>query len=772
MPPPKIQGQNLQRRTAARRADRSSRTAPRGSCSTAGDLRIEADEVEKAVEIWRSVIERYPKSRIRFDAHMRLGNFLLERQKAYDEARRHFQIAAGEDNPDGEIRAEAALKEGVCHYEAREYGKCFELMRGVIEQFPSSDHVNQAYYYIGLGHFRLGHYSRAIEALEKVGTAMSQKDVQVEKSEIGRRLHIKIDDKDLAILKPGESIRVVCRARSGDEESAECLPVGRNVHVVLGSLPTALGAPQKGNGRLEVRGGDLIDVLYIDQHTADLKVGVQRLKTVQVVGTARAEILDGSFREPIEGVVLGKGANLQVIDADFDTTPGADALVARAEIYREKTAEEIEDETAELAAKGELPAPGSAAEGEGADGEAGEDAGPMIDRYKRIDALDVRLIETPAPPPETEGDTGNGNATPAPAASDGVRSGIFRAIAPVEASANPVAGDALLQALPGDLVRLVYADERNLTPEPITIEAEAKAIEGNLGDVRVTKANISDEELRLRTQLRTASALTNIGNHYKEFGLDEKSKLKYGEALEVCEEIADAAQKLGGPVLEETYVQLWRIYFAMDQLGLAEAMSGRLLREFPESAFIDEAILQQARISQKREDYASAIQLYGSLVKLQLSPLRGEGQFGVAECYEAMALAAPAEQSEPLFDRAFTEYQKVYEQFPESGRVGEAVAKMANFYYQRKDYARAIDVFENVLGEHPDASFLDVILFNYGRCLYRLDRKADALRKFEQLIGDFPESELAPEAKRVADALLKASSAPAPEPAPTGEAGS
>ena len=37
---------------------------------------------------------------------------------------------------------------------------------------------------------------------------------------------------------------------------------------------------------------------------------------------------------------------------------------------------------------------------------------------------------------------------------------------------------------------------------------------------------------------------------------------------------------------------------------------------------------------------------------------------------------------------------------------------MANFYYQRKDYARAIDVFENVLDEHPDANFLDVILFH------------------------------------------------------------
>ena len=39
-------------------------------------------------------------------------------------------------------------------------------------------------------------------------------------------------------------------------------------------------------------------------------------------------------------------------------------------------------------------------------------------------------------------------------------------------------------------------------------------------------------------------------------------------------------------------------------------------------------------------------------------------------------------------------------------------------------YARAVDIFEKVLSDHPDANFLDVILYNYGRCLFRMDRKA------------------------------------------------
>ena len=68
----------------------------------------------------------------------------------------------------------------------------------------------------------------------------------------------------------------------------------------------------------------------------------------------------------------------------------------------------------------------------------------------------------------------------------------------------------------------------------------------------------------------------------------------------------------------------------------------------------------------------------------------------------------------------------------------------------------AIDVFENVLSDHPDANFLDVILFNYGRCLYKLERKPEARRKFEQLINDYPESEIATEANKIVGALKKA----------------
>ena len=726
----------------------------------AGDNRYEAEETAKAIEIWQSVIERYPRSRFRFLAHMKLGDYFLNRDRSYDRARSHFEIVAQEDNRDQAQRAEATMNMGICFYHARNYGKCFSVMRNVIESFPVSPQVNQAYYYIGLGHFQLGHYSRAIAALEKVGTTLADEGNAQAKLEAGKRFFIKIDDADLAVLDANEVVRVEAKTTSGDTETVNCFPVGRNVRLVLGSLPTRLGKPQPNNGWLEVKGGDKVQTRYTDEHTADKKLNVPVISEVEVVGDAVVAITDGAFSETLQGVVLGKSVNLRVNDPDHDVSDGQDTLKAVVELYRKKTDEEIEAEVAALAAQqaeAESPATGEEA--------LTDDEAPQIDKYKRVDRVEVVLTET-AELPDDFGNRadrvqaivgGDPEEEAAPEAADdpSVHTGVFYASLPLTKSETIQDNDGELQAMPGDQVRLVYMDERHSGDGVNQLLARARCLEGNIGGVRVTQATISDEELRVQTKLKTADALTQIGNRYKEFGLKKKADAKYQQALTVCEDIMSEARGLGGRMLEETYVQFWHIYFEMDRLELAAAMCQRLEREFPTSGFVDDALLQLADVARKQENYRRAIGIYTRLVNMQESQLRGEAQFGVAQCYDEMANAASAQGAAQMRDRAFQEYKKVFDQFPESGRVGEAVAEMADYYYEQQDYSRAIDTFETVLESHPDAKFLDVILFNYGRCLYRMDRKPEARRRFDQLIGDFPESPLAPDAKQISDALVK-----------------
>jgi len=718
----------------------------------AGDARLDADESSKAIEVWKSVIERYPRSRFRFDAHLRLGNFYLDKEKAYDRARVHFEAAAVEDNTTEAQRAEATLNLGVCYYHLRNFGKSFQVMRDVIEQFPVSPQVNEAYYYIGLGHFQLGHYSRAIQSLEKVGTTLSADAAQGERLEAGKRLFVRIEDADLAVLDPNEAVQVLCKTASGDEESLACYPVGRNVRLVFGSIPSRLGKAVPNDGTLDIRGGDQIEVAYLDAHTADRQQQRKVLKTVSVVGTALAAITDGANAEVISGVVLDKLVNLRVIDADGDTSDSADQLQAEVHLYRLKSEEEIEADAIRQASTVDNQA---ASPDDGASPVAPEAS--EVDRYRRVDSVKVTLTEIKAPNALPDRDSGS-NLTSAPSVASqpddaAIRSGMFQATVSLVKSETVVDGDNILQGLPNDELRLVYLDEKHLREGTRQVQAVARCLEGNIGGVRVTKAEISDVELKIQTQLRTADALTQIGNRYKDFGLADKAKEKYSQALTTCEEVSAEARKVRGASLEELYVQLWNIYFAMDKLDLAAAMCERLQNDFPQSGFVDDALLQLAEVARKQGDHERAISIFTRLVNMQTSQLRGDAQFGLAECYEAMANKSQPQSAPQLHDRAFQEFKRVYDQFPDSGRVGEAVAKMANYYYLQKDYARAIDTFEAVLSNQPDAKFLDVILFNYGRCLFRMDRKSEAKQRFEQLLSEFPESPLAVDAKAISAAL-------------------
>ena len=103
-------------------------------------------------------------------------------------------------------------------FSARQYAQCFKVFRQVIKDYPVSQHVNRAYYYIGLGHFKQGHYGRAIESLEKVGTVMSTNHIGQAKLEIGKRLFIKVEDADLAVLDSDETVEAICKTTAGDQK--------------------------------------------------------------------------------------------------------------------------------------------------------------------------------------------------------------------------------------------------------------------------------------------------------------------------------------------------------------------------------------------------------------------------------------------------------------------------------------------------------------------------------------------------------------------------
>ena len=291
-----------------------------------------------------------------------------------------------------------------------------------------------------------------------------------------------------------------------------------------------------------------------------------------------------------------------------------------------------------------------------------------------------------------------------------------------------------------------------------TVVAQARCLEGNIGGVRVTKAEISDQELR-----------------DPDAAQDGRRPHEHRQSLQGIRPQGEGRRKVRpGPG------RLRRRRRRRPQARRRAAGSRPTCSSGTSTSRWTSSTWPPPCASGCRASSPTAASSMTPCCNWPTSPgsratCSGRSAFtrGWSACRPASSAAKPSSASpsatkrwpprQPkaaaaaqLQDRAFQEYKKVYDQFPESGRVGEAVAKMANYYYKQKDYARAIDTFETVLNNHPDAKFLDVILFNYGRCLYRMERKAEAKQRFDQLIGEFPESPLAADAKKISEALAKA----------------
>lgn len=681
----------------------------------AGDARFEAGELTAAIDLYKSVVDRYPVSRWRFLARLKMGKEFLT-EKKFDLALDQFRRVAVEDNKDQDQVGDARLQVGICFYEMGKFEEAFGELRKVIKLHPGTPYSNDAYYYIGQAHFNLGRFGNAIEAFKNVGTSIDPGAQEAEKLDAGKRLYIKIEDKDLSAQASDIGITATVEASSGDRETVTCYPVTPGASILIGSLRTQLGEPIPGDGILQLIGNDKIKVTSIDKQTADAQLNVPRIKEIKVVGNARVKVVDGAYSESVGAVVLDKPAFLYVQDSDRDISAKADQIEA---IVRTKRPVEQ--------AEGDKPAAG----------EVTEKTEPV---FKVIDEKKVQLVERPA----------EGAAPGAP-----VHTGVFVGMIPIAKQGETPQPGALIAEV-GDILEIEYTDEVSLDPEPVQRKATAKVIEGNLNPLQVANARISDEELKFKTALKTSEALKNIGNIYKDLGLTRQATEKYKQALDETEQVAKSYGALNQRLLEQTYVQMWKIYYAMDDLGKAAQMCLELQRRFPESPFVDDALLLMGQVSQKQGRFQEAVGVYRRLAALKNSPLAPAAQFAVGECYEELGTR---QKNKNYYDEAFLAFKECFEKFPNSNQAGDALSKMAEYYYSKEDFTRALDLYEEALQQYQDSKFIDIILYNYGRCLVKMKKLDGAVEKFNQLISTYPNSKMVANAQKIVEAIQKRSAA-------------
>ena len=686
----------------------------------AGDARFEAGELPAALDLYKAVMDRYPVSRWRFLARLKMGKQFL-REKKFDLALDQFRRVAVEDNKDEDQRGDSSLQVGICFFEMGKFEEAFGELRKVIKQHPGTPYSNDAYYYIGQAHFKMGRFANAIEAFKNVGTSIDPQAQEAEKLDAGKRLFVKIDDKDLSAQAGEAGVVVIIETTAGDKESITCFPVTPGAPILMGSLRTQLGDAKPGDGIVQLIGTDKIKVTYTDKQTAKAELNIVRTKEIKVVGNARVKVVDGAFAEMVGAVVLDKPAFLLVQDSDRDISGKSDQIEV---IVRTKRVVEENPDSE----KAEKPASNIAAALE-----ALEKAEPI---FKTIDEKRVKLVEKPAE---------------AAAVGAAVHTGIFIGVIQMGRQGD-VPNPAAVVAQVGDILEIEYLDEVSLDSKPISRKTIAKVIEGNLNPLQVANAKINDEELKFKTALKTSEALKNIGNIYKDLGLTKQATDKYKQALVETEQVARSYGALNQRLLEQTYVQMWKIYYAMDDLGRAAQMCLELQRRFPESPFVDDALLLMGQVSQKQGKFQEAIGVYRRLSALKNSPLAPSAQYAIGECYEELGTT---QKNKIYYDEAFLAFKGCFEKFPNSNQAGDALSKMAEYYYSKEDFTRALDLYEEALQQYQDSKFIDVILYNYGRCLVKMKKLDGAVEKFNQLISTYPNSKMVANAQKIVEAIEK-----------------
>jgi len=226
---------------------------------------------------------------------------------------------------------------------------------------------------------------------------------------------------------------------------------------------------------------------------------------------------------------------------------------------------------------------------------------------------------------------------------------------------------------------------------------------------------------------------------------------------------------------DETLLHLSRAQRRLNQLDQARATAQRLLKEFPDSSQVPQAHLRLAEYADAAEDYAAAIENYGTVISTwpdsPLVPFARYGR-GLAALRQGDAAAAVASLSELLTatpdhrlvpqarrERAIArqrtgEFAGAVEDVQAYLKAAPNAADAADVLYVRglsevglKQLDAAVATFQSILEKHPDYAAADKVLYELGWAYKTLGKENEAAVQFTQLAARFSGSSLAAEAR-------------------------
>jgi TolA-binding protein len=696
-------------------------------------------QYDRGLAMLNTVVRDNQGSILSHQAHMAMGKHFLD-QRATAEALSHFMLLTRVLAPvPGEKQAEALeslyheslFQAGFAQYQAGQYAAGFPLFRRLTEVAGKTKWANQAYFYIGMSHYQMGNWNKAIDSLSLVGTEVEEAESgELGRIEIGQRFYAKISDADVPVMrKLGQDVKAQVKVSSGDIEEIIGAPVPGKPDEMLASAPTSLGVPKPNDGVLQLLGGDTLEVTYLDDSTLDGKKGVPRTGKVRAVSTGTVGFFLGDNSTPAYIAYPGQPQVLVLRDADLDTSPAAETITL--------TVKSMYKVEASKAAEGE----------EMLDIFALKD--DEKDAWTERDSVTITLTES-----------GEGAA---------IRSGVFPGklqLAPFSEGDAIDKADQILHTAELDELSVSYVDKVHLYgDEPRETETRIKVSGSVNSGVTADQYVVFEELLKARKGSVEAEALVGLGAIYKDMGLDQRAGQRAGEALDKVDPIIMNRAKLPGDLVEQAFKLKWESELLKNDFTGATATCLAFNRLYPESVLADQALMTLGRSLADRGEFKQAVEVYGRVLQLENPISAAEAQFRTGEVLqrEAEVLAAAADEHNSKWgvsglnkgtalqnrmSPAIAAYQKTYQTYPESSFAAEALGRVVRHHVETESFAQAADLLSSVFVDYPDAAFLDEMLLLWANVGFRMGDNATAKAKLQQLIFDYPASQYVAEARK------------------------
>lgn len=700
---------------------------------------MEYKQYERGLQMLNTVVRDNQGSILAHRANMAMGKHFLEQSKP-KEALNYFMLlsrvlapVAGEkqDAEETELYHEALFQAGFSEYQAGQYNAAFPLFRQLTEVAGKSKWANMAYFYIGMSHYNLKNWNKAIDSLSLVGTEVEDSGEELGRVEIGQRFYAKITDADIPVLRKLEKpVKAEVKVSSGDVEILEGVPVAGKKEEMLTSAPTAVGAPKPNDGVIQMVGGDTLTVTYLDDSTLDGKKDVPRSGQVRAVSTGTIGFFLGDYSTPAYIAFPGQPQAVMLRDADLDTSSAAQTVQVTVKSFQKVEAAGAEEGGADVI-----------------DIFAVKD--DEKDKWKERDSITVTLTEQ-----------GEGLD---------IRSGTFVGkvnLAPLEEGASVSPSDGVLHCDELDELSVKYTDQVHLYgDEPRESETRIKVSGSVNSGVTADQFVVFEELLKARKESVEAEALVGLGDIYKDMGLEARAAERANESLKKVDPIIMNRGKLPGELVEKAFQLKWESELLRDDFAAATATCLAFNRLYPESVLADQALMTLGRTLSQKAQYEDAVDVYSRVLQLQNPISAAEAQFRIGETLQKQAEEASEAADETnskwgagglvaktsLQSRmggAIAAYRKTYQTYPESSYAAEALGRVVRFYVDTEDFAQAAALLENVFADYPDAAFLDEMLLHWAKVAYKMGDVEMSKAKLRQLVFDYPGSKHVAEAQK------------------------